>query len=654
MRCTIQTSLAHAAVACGLPNSTRRKPIASAFLTLLLLLPLAAGAQSLTYTPAFSGPNTVSPDILFQSGVRDRVGSVRADVVAVAPVDFVAGSSAQLQNCSISGSDASAFSAVSGVNLNFAGVGAAAQFLPLSCTSGQSDRTALLVCEERINAGPGTMRSWPLTCPACTVVFSGDLTQQAPAGTQDVQTSAGIQSGRLPRFAPAGTCAVPKPIPTAFAGGNRRFHRYRISSNATDTRCMTLQLRGDVTHFMAAYSAFDPNNVVQNYRADPGLSPFRGQPSSMSLTVPPQSSIDVVVHEVNPNDVNGSYTLGLSGCTRGPFSAPLQAIVSNLNDAGAGSLRATIAGLASAPDSVIRFAPNLFAPGVPATLALQGTLELGNVSIIGPGANLLELRRVSGTVPVLRIGSEFTASISGLAIANGQAGGIDNRGSLTGVDLHIRNSAGTGITNAVGATLNLRASAITGNANGAGSALANLGTATLVNSTVTGNAVTIGVGGALTNSGTLSLFNVTIADNNNSIGVAPNLAIVNSGTLTLINSILANPAPIQLSNTGLFSAFHSLSTDASLPAINGNLPNTQPLLLPADLNGGSTPNFLPASNSPVQGAGRSSDVAAPLYGQAPFTDQRGSGFARINGSAVDIGAVEFVAVAEAIFASGFE
>ena len=629
-----------------------KKQLSWSLLSLLTILPLTATAQSLVYTPAFTSANTLSPDVLFQSGVRDRVGSVRADVVAITPTDFVTGTSAQLQNCSISGSDASAFGAVSAINLNFAD--AAAQFLPLSCTSGPSDRTAVLVCEERINAGAGTMRSWPLTCPACTVVFSGDLAQQAPAGAQDVQTSAGTQSGRLPRFAPAGTCAAPKPIPSPFAGGSRRFHRYRITSNSTEPRCMTLQLRGDVSHFMAAYSAFDPNNVSQNYRADPGLSPFRGQPSNMSLTVPPLSSIDVVVHEVNPNDVNGTYTLGLSGCTRGPFSAPLQAIVSNLKDAGAGSLRATVAALAQVPDSVIRFAPTLFTPGVPATLELQGTLELGNVNIIGPGANLLELRRISGTVPVLRIGSEITASISGVAIANGQAGGIDNRGSLTGVDLHVRNSAGTGITNAAGATLNLRASAITGNANGAGSALANLGSATLVNSTVTGNVVTIGVGGALTNSGTMALYNVTIAGNTSVIGVAPNLAIVNSGTLTLVNSILANPAATQLSNTGSFTAFHSLSTDASLPATNGNLPGTQPLLLPVDLNGGRTPNFLPDSNSPVRDAGRGSDVASPLYGQAPFTEQRGIGFARIQGSAVDIGAVELAAVAEGIFASGFE
>jgi hypothetical protein len=351
--------------------------------------------------------------------------------------------------------------------------------------------------------------------------------------------------------------------------------------------------------------------------------------------------------------INGTWTLRFQDVGRGTIGTvgaaalTLQTshdpVVRNLNDSGPGSLRYVLAG---AP----QFEGISFAPGLEGVIALQTTLEVPNVSVVGPGADRLELRRVAGgSVPVMRVAQGVTASLSGFSIANGQAGGIINAGTLIGTGLSIRDNAGRGVRNDAGGHLTLRASTISGNSDGSGAALLNAGIARLVNTTVTGNGVTIGSGGTIVNNAgaTLEVYNTTIAAN--STGGAPNAAIINAGTLALYNSVLANTsASALLINGGSLTAFNNLSIDASLPAGNGNLPSAATGLSSLALNGGTTPNFLPGGGSALIDTGRS-DVLGPLYGTEPYLDQRNQ--PRVQGSAIDIGAVE---AGDRLFSNGFE
>lgn len=625
--------------------------VASGVFALALLTPMAALAQSpsLELVP---DPVDFYPQLLFQSGARSQVGSTRTDAVLVRPAEFLAGTTGSVQNCAIAGTDAAAFGSVSGVNISVSST-SGTQSIPLSCTSAQTNLQATLSCSTSVD-GQTQTRNWPLTCPACALRFTGNVVTGAlPANVQDVVVSAGTMNQRLDRQPPASTCANPGPAPAINpTPGVRRFHRYRIASQRDFDQCVTVQLRTDnATHFMVAYSSFDPNNLQSNFLADPGLSAVEDAPVNMSVTLRANAAMDVVVHEVDPNSASTNYTLSMDACTRFPFFPPRNIVVENLNDAGTGSLRQALAQIELAPNSTIGFAP-----GLSGQLLLLSPIRLGSdVHLVGPGADRLELRRFSGTVPVLEVASGVVASLSGVAIAQGQSGGLINSGTLLAEGVHVRGNAGGAIINRVGGVMRLRGSAITNNAGALGPALLNSGTMEVVNTTIASNAVTIvGAPGTLVNEGAgaeLMLYNTTIAGNINVTPGASNFAIDNraGGQLVLINTVLANnSAQGQIRNQGTLSAATSVSLDGSLSAGNGNQNNTDPRLSPLADHGGTTPTFLPASNSPLRNSG-SQVVLAPLYGEPPFVDQRG--LPRVQESAVDIGAVE---TSELLLADGFE
>jgi hypothetical protein len=322
--------------------------------------------------------------------------------------------------------------------------------------------------------------------------------------------------------------------------------------------------------------------------------------------------------------------------------------VRNTDNAGLYSLRQTMLDAATNGAQTIRFAA-----GVSGTISLQSALpSVGTAALIGPGADVITLQRVAGgNYPVLTIPAGITTVVSGLTLTNGittgEAGGLVNAGTLNASALTIRDNAGRGISNTLGATLDLRDSTLSGNTDGAGSALLNRGRAVLANVTISGNALTIGNGGTVFNEGQpagvqpdLRLFNVTIAGN--ITAGAANSAIISGATLRLYNSILANPGPApQLTNVGtLVEALNNLALDASIPGGNGNLQNTVPQLGSLQNNGGRTFTLLPLAGSPAINAGSNGVLDVAFLANPPAFDQRGSGFPRIVQGTVDIGAVE--------------
>ncbi|AFZ51399.1 Ig-like domain-containing protein [Dactylococcopsis salina] len=171
------------------------------------------------------------------------------------------------------------------------------------------------------------------------------------------------------------------------------------------------------------------------------------------------------------------------------------------------------------------------------------------------------------------------------------------------------------------------------------------GTLTLINSTISGNSAAFGGGGIFNggSGGNVTLINSTISGN--SVGFSSRSGgITNYGTTTLANSIIANSeGGSDLGGDGeIIIAGVNLVEDGSVTG--GSIINEDPNLTPLQDNGGHVPLF----NGPVIDAGTNGAIPADtldLDGDGntdediPF-DQRGEGFDRVVGDAVDLGAVE--------------
>jgi len=179
---------------------------------------------------------------------------------------------------------------------------------------------------------------------------------------------------------------------------------------------------------------------------------------------------------------------------------------------------------AAADGDTIQFAHSTPWP-ITYTLDLaRGPLIVGHaVTIQGPGASNL-LISGGGAVTDFTVNSTVTATISGLTIADGDAGnnvggGINNSGTLTVAQSAIQNNSapnghGGGVYNA--GTLTLTGCTVSGNSSGGGGIGNGDFTATsltITGSTITGNTATVG-GGILTQfAGTVTITASTIQGN---------------------------------------------------------------------------------------------------------------------------------------------
>jgi hypothetical protein len=465
-------------------------------------------------------------------------------------------------------------------------------------------------------------------------------------------------------------------------------------------------------------SGFDATDVLDT---DPLLGPLQGNggPTLTHALLPGSPAIDAGDNTVDsefdqrgegfPRIVNGIADIGAYEVQEGQGPRPVPSprtpsvfTVDRLTDTGAGSglsgdLRYCLTRAISGPDTV------LF--GIQGTINLQRPLPnlRGNLSVIGPGADVLTVRRdFGGSYRIFTVASGTTASISGLTIANGNVfspqggltgsgGGILNQGTLTVSNSTLvdnrANDTGGGIDNE--ATLMVSNTTFSGNMAYYGGGLANFGTATVSNCTFTGNGhafVGDSFGGGIDNEATLAVSNSTFSGNRADYGggisnEAGTLTVSNStfsgnivrndggaidneqGTLTVSNSTLSgnraangggiangfDPGPINVRNTII------AGNDGNRgPDIFGNL-GSQGHNLIGNPNDGSgfDPNDLLNVDpmlGPLQDNGGPTQTMALLPGSpaidagdntgAPDFDQRGDGYARIVGGTIDIGAYE--------------
>lgn len=314
--------------------------------------------------------------------------------------------------------------------------------------------------------------------------------------------------------------------------------------------------------------------------------------------------------------------------------------------------------------------------------------------VAGPGADKLIIRRpaTAASFGLMQLFAGADVTLSGLTLTGG-GGGIANLGNLR-VDRCIisGNSASTyggilnngtlvvthstisgntssdgvggGIYNLGGRTLSVFDSTISGNSSkngGAGISIVSGSTAMIANSTVSGN--TAGSSGAgILNGGFLNVINSTITGNSGT-GQGGGIATSIGSSLTLANSIIAGntartspdietySSSNRISSNGanfigtVAGAFGITSTDKTFASTVTTLPQ---LLAPLANNGGPTLTHALVDRSPAINAGNNTSIPLDIIDldgntnttePAPY-DQRGSGFVRVIGTTVDIGAWE--------------
>lgn len=308
--------------------------------------------------------------------------------------------------------------------------------------------------------------------------------------------------------------------------------------------------------------------------------------------------------------------------------------VTNLNDAGAGSLRAAILSAnALAGADIVEFQEGLSGTITLTTgqLAISDSLEIN-----GPGAGKLTIANGSGASRVLAFMSG-TSTLLGVTVTGGslpagvQSGaGVYNAAVLTvdrvAITSNTAGSKGGGLYNQ--GAMTVIGSTFYGNKGGLGGAIYNASSMTVTNSTFSGNQG-IGGGGIYSNS-FITVRNSTIAANAGGRGI-----FIDGGTGVLISTIVAGNTGGDVQGTFSAGSTNNLIKDAFntgglTNGASGNLIGVDPLLSPIASNGGPTRTMALQAGSPAIGQGSN---PASLT-----TDQRFGPFVR--GTAVDIGAYQ--------------
>jgi hypothetical protein len=334
------------------------------------------------------------------------------------------------------------------------------------------------------------------------------------------------------------------------------------------------------------------------------------------------------------------------------------------------------------------------------TLAAGGIgVAVDSLSVIGPGASALTVDASAGgtTFDFFGTNGYGTLEISGLTLTNGLyqdvgGGGLwtGDGGSLVLTDVAVTNSTSVGKYASGGGifssgNVTLTNSTVSGNVaasskyDGIGAGVYAAGNLTIVNSTISGNTASaddsydpgygpgVGAGGGVAATGTTSIINSTISGNSASFGggvFAQVLGTLQNSTITLNTASPGNSSDGVSAGGGGVAAAGSLALNSSIlfgntgssaaygADIGGGITVTgannlvgsstvalpadtlasDPLLQPLAANGGPTQTHALATGSPAINAGSNPAALA--------TDQRGPGFARVSGTAADIGAFE--------------
>lgn len=300
----------------------------------------------------------------------------------------------------------------------------------------------------------------------------------------------------------------------------------------------------------------------------------------------------------------------------------------------------------------ITFAPALSGQTI---LITNGQLAL-NQNLTIDGSSLSNSIRLDGNhgSRIFSVAGGVDATLNALVLTNGYTtngnwgGAIFNAGTLA---LNYCTLAGNSGDSTVygGAIANqgpltVLGCTFSGNSAGFSGAIDNRSTCTLQNSTFYGNVAFAGNGGAIDNSfsATLSVLQCTFSGNSaSSVGGAIDNYL---SQVNITNTIASGNTSQDIYNwsgstidAGGANIIPALGNAGTLVGV-GTISATNPLLGPLASNGGRTLTMMPQPGSPAIDAGLSSLATSLAY------DQRGPGYPRVVGSAVDIGALEYEAL----------
>jgi CSLREA domain-containing protein len=381
---------------------------------------------------------------------------------------------------------------------------------------------------------------------------------------------------------------------------------------------------------------------------------------------------------------------------------PATVEVNSTADPGDGTCDASECTLREALATVAAGGEVTFAAGLGGTIALSaaaGQLVIDRaVRVVGPGADQLQVRgnrddRLAARVLFVNAAGG-DVEISDLALTKGYVGagggciqsegsrlflvrvvvaecesfgaggGIGttgtgaNGGYLSLVDVTVRDSwaanGGGGVFNNHSSVLEVSGSTISGNEGRDGGGIGGTGSATIVNTTISGNRARGRAGGLDVQNATVTVAHATIVGNESDVdqvggdGSGGGVFFYGDyGALVLRHTIVAGntngsgSGPDCAASAGrlpITSAGYNLFGDATgcelTGAQTGDVVGVDPLLGPLADNGGATATHLPLPGSPARNAGD------PAFAPPPTHDQRGAGFPRVQNDRIDIGAVE--------------
>ena len=407
------------------------------------------------------------------------------------------------------------------------------------------------------------------------------------------------------------------------------------------------------------------NGPGDQINTDPLLGPLQdnGGPTFTHALLPGSPAIDTGDPNFTPPPFFDQRGAGFDRVVNGRIDKgsfevqPHGPVVTNTNDSGPGSLRDALA-IANDGDTI--------------TFAVTGAIGLTsgelvinkNITISGPGANLLAVSRAGNAAPfrIFHVMLGHTVIIERLAIRNGSVlntfgGGILNFESTLTVNscvlagnsaLGQQGSGGGIFSNGGGAggnaSLTITNSTFSGNAATTGGAVENNGSSgmaslTISNSTLSGNAASF-VGGGVNDNTANGTATITITNSTFSENTSANISLFKEGMLDIGNTILkAAPSGVNLEIAKLAtvtSQGYNLSDDDAGGFLTGpgDQINTAPLLGPLQDNGGPTFTHALLPSSPAIDAGD------PNFTPPPFFDQRGPGFNRVVNGRIDKGSFE--------------
>jgi hypothetical protein len=362
----------------------------------------------------------------------------------------------------------------------------------------------------------------------------------------------------------------------------------------------------------------------------------------------------------------------------------LRAAITNANTQQGGAIAFTVTGTVHLASPLPALTQSMSLTGLgPSSLAIDGggAVQVLNVSsgitVSISGVTLqngLDTGGGGGGIANQGILTLTSCAIAGnVEAGSGLGGGISNSGTLTVNQCTVSNNQAGGAGSSGGGLFNQGTVTITnstfsanaaigGSVNGGkGGAIFNSapGLLTIAGSTIAGNQVTdpsgagSAAGGAIYDLGSASIANTTLSGNSQTGTVSGDLAggiFVSAGSCSLTGTILAGNTDLSPSphpdGAGTFTnGGNNLVGDPAgitgfTNGVNGTLVGTHaaplgPQLSTLASNGGPTQTMLPGGNSPALGAGSTTG--------APAADQRG--FARVVNGAIDIGAVQLQGVA---------